>query len=120
MPEHSRHSLSTARRPLVASLTLLLLVVPLFAALDHPVHESDHASPIHTEAVHPDAAPHFDREEHHPFEDCLVCVHGARLFVGALDTDWQRAGRRSLGFRASSDPLVSVATAPGRSRAPPA
>lgn len=104
----------------VACLTLALLVAPLFAALDHPVHESEHASPIHTEAAHPDAAPHLDREEHHALEDCLVCVHGARLVVAELGTDWEPAVHHTDRPEAAVTAPAAPAHAPRRSRAPPA
>lgn len=113
-------SILTARRPLIAALALALLVLPLAAGLNHPVHESADASPIHTEAAHPDAPPHFDREEHLPLEECMVCVHSARLFAHHVGLDWQPAGHRELDVEPAQRRLGSLTDGARRSRAPPA
>ena len=108
------------RHPLPAVAALALLLAPLVAALDHPVHESAETSPIHTEAAHPDAAPHFEPEEHLHLQECLVCVHGARLFADTLGTAWQPAVLRGLEGRTASTGVASISPAPRRSRGPPA
>ena len=65
-----------------ALLALAFLLSPALEALGHDHATGAGAVVIHTEASHPTAAPHLEQEEHREPEDCLVCLHSGKTYLG--------------------------------------
>jgi hypothetical protein len=104
----------------LAILLLGLLLAPMFVELGHLEDHAVGAVVLHEEASHPDAAPHFEQEEHLRPEPCPVCLKWRDAPAEAHDDSgaFRSKAGRVFAPQVPSLPASSSTTPP--SRGPPA
>jgi hypothetical protein len=107
-------------RPWVAALlAVAALLLPMLTSLGHAEHADGPFEVVHSEASHPRAAPHLEREEHPDHEGCLACIHVGKTYVGPAASSQATLAGELRAVRPVAPCLAQTARASASPRAPP-
>ena len=103
----------------IALLALGLLLALSVGSFEHLDHAFEPAAPIHTEASHPGAAAHLDREEHQDGERCLLCLHTRHPYVAPASTPCLPSGDNLPSALPTATLVAHAKRSSASPRAPP-